>query len=117
MPTTHSGTISVSWLLPLGHLPFPIDRRAQLYDSYMSEIPISDAREHLAETIESARASREPVDLTRRGRRVAVLMDPESYDALVAAAEDATDLAELRLARDEDDYVPWDEVKRDLGLV
>jgi prevent-host-death family protein len=86
-----------------------------LYDSYMSELPVSDARDHLAAAIETARSG-EPVYVTRRGRRVAVLVDAAAYDALVDAAEDALDRAELATARAEDDYVPWEEVKADLGL-
>lgn len=86
-----------------------------MYNSYMSELAVSEARDHLAEAIDIARSG-EPVYVTRRGRRVAVLVDAASYDTLVHAAEDARDRAELLAARDEDDYVPWDEVKADLGL-
>jgi prevent-host-death family protein len=81
----------------------------------MSELAVSEAREHLADAIDRARAG-EPVYVTRRGRRVAVIVDADRYDALVDAAEDAIDRAELEAARAEDDYVPWDEVKADLGL-
>jgi prevent-host-death family protein len=86
-----------------------------LYDSYMSELAVSQARDRLAEVIERARAG-EPVYVTRRGRRVAVVVDAATYDALVEAAEDALDRAELAIARAEDDYVPWEEVKAELGL-
>lgn len=86
-----------------------------MYDSYMSELAVSEARNRLAEAIDLARSG-EPVYMTRRGRRVAVLVDADSYDALVEAAEDAMDHAELEAARAEDDYVPWEEVKADLGL-
>ena len=55
--------------------------------------------------------------VTRRGRRVAVILDTEIYEGLLADAEDAMDRAELRAARAEDDYVPWEEVKAELGLV
>ena len=55
--------------------------------------------------------------VTRRGRRVAVILDPEIYERLLEDAEDAMDRAELRAARAEDDYVPWEEVKAELGLV
>ncbi|MGH3848352.1 MAG: type II toxin-antitoxin system Phd/YefM family antitoxin [Pseudonocardiaceae bacterium] len=82
----------------------------------MSELPVSEARDRFAEAIDSARASHEPVYVTRRGRRVAVIVDADAYDALVEAAEDAADRAELRLAREEDDFVPWEEVKAQLGL-
>ena len=81
----------------------------------MSEFAVSEARIRLAEAIDLARSG-EPVYMTRRGRRVAVLVDAASYDALVEAAEDAMDHAELDAARAEDDYVPWEEVKADLGL-
>ncbi len=77
---------------------------------------VSDAREHLAELIETARRSGEPIYVTRRGRRVAVILDSDAYERLLDEAEDALDRAELRAARAEDDYVPWDQVKADLGL-
>lgn len=83
----------------------------------MSELAVSQARDHLAEVIEQTRRSGEPVYVTRRGRRVAVIMDAESYERVVDAAEDAADRRELEAARSEDDYVPWEEVKADLGLV
>jgi prevent-host-death family protein len=86
-----------------------------MYNLYMSELAMSEARNRLAEAIDTA-ITGEPVYVTRRGRRVAVLVDAASYDALVEAAEDALDGAELAAARVEDDYVPWEEVKADLGL-
>jgi prevent-host-death family protein len=82
----------------------------------MSELSVSEARDHLAEAIESARVSQQPVYVTRRGRRVAVIVDADAYDRLVEAAEDAADRAELEAVRTEDDYVPWEEVKAQLGL-
>lgn len=86
-----------------------------VYDLYMSELAMSEARSRFAEVLDVAIAG-EPVYVTRRGRRVAVLVDAASYDALVEAVEAALDHAELAAARAEDDYVPWEEVKADLGL-
>lgn len=82
----------------------------------MSELPVSEARERLAEVIDDARRTGEPVYVTRRGRRVAVIMDADAYDRIVDEAEDRADRAALAAARAEDDYVPWDEVKAELGL-
>lgn len=87
-----------------------------MYDSYMTEIAVSEAREHLAEVIDSAQRTGEPVYLTRRGRAVAVVVDPALFEKLVTDAEDALDRAELALAREDDDYIPWEQVKADLGL-
>lgn len=82
----------------------------------MSELPVSEARDRLAEVIDGARRTGEPVYVTRRGRRVAVIMDAEAYDRIVDEAEDSADRASLAAARAADDYVPWDEVKVELGL-
>jgi len=77
---------------------------------------VSAARENLAELIDATGRSKEPVYVTRRGRRVAVILDSETYEQLLADAEDAIDRAALKAAREDDDYVPWDEVKAELGL-
>ncbi len=82
----------------------------------MTEMPVSQAREHLAEVINSASRTGEPVYLTRRGRAVAVVVDPEVFEKLLDDAEDALDRVELAISRDEDDYIPWEQVKADLGL-
>ena len=83
----------------------------------MGEIAISQARENLAEVIESIQRSGEPIVLTRHGRPVAVLLEHAAFELLMAAAEDASDRAALALAREDDDSVPWEQVKVDLGLV
>ena len=93
------------------------DRPESLYDSYMTDLAVSEARQHLAAAIEETRRTGEPVYVTRRGRRVAVIVDADTYDRVVATAEEAIDHVELEAARVDDDYVPWDEVKADLGLV
>ena len=81
----------------------------------MSDLGVSQARDHLA-AIEQARRTGEPVYVTRRGRRVTVIVDAEDYDALVVRAEDIVDRAELQAAHDEDDFIPWEQVRADLGL-
>jgi len=95
---------------------------AWLYDLYrnwgsMGEIAVSQARENLAEVIESTQRSGEPIVLTRHGRPVAVVLEHAAYERLVAAADEASDRAALAQARQDDDSVPWEQVKVDLGLV
>ena len=82
----------------------------------MIEVGVSEARSRLSEVIEEARRSGEAVSMTRRGRRVAVIVDSDVFDRLVDSANDAEDRRELDAARADDDYVPWDEVKAALGL-
>jgi len=90
--------------------------RCRMYDSYMIEVAVSDARNRLADVIEEARRSGEPISVTRRGKRVAVIVESEAFDRLVDAADDAEDRRYLEAARADDDYVPWYEVKAALGL-
>lgn len=86
-----------------------------MYNLYMSEMPMSEAREHLADVLDEAQAGG-TVYVTRRGQRVAVVVNVEMYDRLVDATEDAADREALADARAEHDYIPWEEVKAELGL-
>ena len=86
----------------------------------MSDITVSDARARLADVVDAARVQHDPVYLTRRGQRVAAVIDADDLDRLIAAAEDLADLQAARDARDEIDNgqpeIPWEDVKADLGL-
>ena len=77
---------------------------------------MSEARDHFADLIDTTRQSGQPMYVTRRGRRVAVIVASDDYDKLVADAEDTLDRAELHAAREEADFVSWDEVKANLDL-
>ena len=88
----------------------------------MTEITVSEARARLADVVDQARVAHDPVFLTRRGRRVAAVIDAEDLERLIEVAEDATDIEAARLARDEmavtgEPAIPWEQVKADLGLV
>jgi len=84
-------------------------------DPMADTMSVGDARQHLAEAIDRAR--RGPVTLTRRGRPAAVLVDAAQFERMVAALEDAEDIAAARAAMDEPgDNIPWEQVKADLGL-
>lgn len=75
----------------------------------------SDAREHFAEAL--AAANREPVFITRHGKRVAALVTTEFYERAIEALEDAEDIAAAQAALDEDgESIPWETVRADLGL-
>lgn len=88
----------------------------------MSDITVTDARARLAEVVDGARVHHEPVYLTRRGKRVAAVVDADDLAALIEAAEDLADIEAARAAREEmaetgEAPIPWDDVKADLGLV
>ncbi|HUW77628.1 MAG TPA: type II toxin-antitoxin system Phd/YefM family antitoxin [Candidatus Nanopelagicaceae bacterium] len=83
------------------------------------EIPVTEARERFSELVETA--SRQPVFLTKHGRRQAVVLNPAEYERLLEATEDAEDLAASDAAMAEimagAPTIPWAQVKADLGLV
>lgn len=92
----------------------------QAYGGSMSEITVSDARARLADVVDAARVAHDPVYLTRRGQRVAAVIDAADLDGLIAAAEDLADIEASAVARAEMDdgepAIPWEQVKADLGL-
>jgi antitoxin YefM len=66
----------------------------------MSMLPIADARAQLSRLIDEAMTTHERFEITRNGRRAAVLLSADDYDALremVAVLSDA----ELVRAHDE----------------
>ncbi|NHN54535.1 type II toxin-antitoxin system Phd/YefM family antitoxin [Calidifontibacter sp. DB0510] len=86
----------------------------------MTDMSVTEARAKLADVVDAARVGHDPIYLTRRGRRVAAVIDADDLDRLIAAAQDAADLAAVRATREElqagGTTIPWAEVKADLGL-
>lgn len=77
---------------------------------------MTGARDNLPDAVELART--EAVSRDRYGRRAAVLVSPERYEKLMAALEDAEDVAAFDAAMHEDGpNIPWEQVKADLGWV
>jgi prevent-host-death family protein len=95
-----------------------------MYNTYMSAtepLNISEARSQLAAIVDLARAEHRPVFLTRRGHRIAAVIDADDLDRIVALAEDMADIRAAEGARAEmkatgEAPIPWDEVKAELGL-
>lgn len=56
------------------------------------------------------------VDPDKMRRDIDQIIDPDAFDWLVDIAEDIEDRRELAAALAEDDFVPWEEVKAELGL-
>ena len=84
----------------------------------MPDLPVSVACSRLDEIVDDVRARHEPVFLTRRGRRVAAVIDADDLERLTQAAEDLADIEAADAARAEiaeRGTIPWDEVKTDLG--
>jgi prevent-host-death family protein len=89
------------------------------YTDVMTEIAITDARGRLASIIDTARSG--PVYLTRRNRPVAAIIDNDQLHRLLADADELADIRAVDAAWEETERlgetpIPWEDVKRDLGL-
>ena len=86
----------------------------------MTELTVAAARARLADVVDEVRKHHRPVFLTRRGRRVAAVIDAEDLNRLLGTAEGLADIEAARAARAEvsaQGSIPWDRVKADLGLI
>ncbi|MPV36289.1 type II toxin-antitoxin system Phd/YefM family antitoxin [Georgenia subflava] len=89
--------------------------------SGMNQLSVSQARERLAAVIEQATTNHRPVYISRRGKRVAAIIDAAELDRITELAEDMEDVLAAEAAREEmrataQEPIPWEEVKADLGL-
>lgn len=58
---------------------------------YMTTVPVADARAQLSRLVEEAEATHERFEITRNGRRAAVLLGADDYDALRETIEVLSD--------------------------
>jgi prevent-host-death family protein len=85
-----------------------------LYNTYVSKISVSKAREKLSEVVEMSQS--EPVVLEHYGRRAAVVVSPGHYDEMLEAYEESQDVIAFDAAlAEKGSNIPWEQVKSDLG--
>jgi antitoxin YefM len=71
---------------------------------YMTTLPLGEARAQLSKLVDSAEHTHERFDITRNGRRAAVLLAADDYDAMRETIEILSDpnaMAQLREAKDD----------------
>lgn len=82
----------------------------------MIRISTSDLRKDTADTLNRVAYGGDRVALQRRGKDVAVIVSVEDYE-LLRAIEDKADLELIKKIKEESgEYVPWDDLKKELGL-
>jgi len=80
----------------------------------MTTIPISKAREHLADLGNRVSLRGERLVIERRGKNLFALVPVEDVE-LLERLEDKLDLDAIRAAKDEQS-IPFAKVKKELGL-
>ena len=82
----------------------------------MTTIPISEAREHLADLGNRVNLRGERLVVERRGKSLFALVPVEDVE-LLERLENETDIRLARKAmREKGPNIPWEKVKKDLGL-
>jgi prevent-host-death family protein len=82
----------------------------------MTTITISEAREHLAKIGKRIALRGDRVIVTRRGKKLFALVPVEDAE-FMERREDESDLRAIRRAKkDKRPSIPWEKVKKDLGL-
>ncbi len=84
----------------------------------MEQVPITDARDDLAEVVNRVSYRGERIVLTRRGKRLVALV-PIADLELLERLENAADLEEIHSALSDPDNaepIPWERLKVELGL-
>jgi prevent-host-death family protein len=84
----------------------------------MDSVNTTEAREKLADVINRVAYAKDRVRITRRGKQVAAVIPIEDLEIL-EHMENQVDIREAKKALAEarkHGTIPWDEVKRDLGL-
>lgn len=86
---------------------------------YMTTLPIADVRANLSKLVEEAERTHLRVEVTKNGRRAAVLMSADDYDSLIETLDilgDAATMADIRAAESltDDEWIAGDVVDAEL---
>jgi antitoxin YefM len=68
---------------------------------YMTTVPLAEARAQLSKLVDDAVRTHERIEVTKNGRRAAVIMSADDYDSLMETLDilsDAEAMAEIRQA-------------------
>ncbi len=86
---------------------------------YMTTLPIADVRANLSQLVDEAERTHQRVEVTKNGRRAAVLMSADDYDSLMETLDilgDAATMTDLREAASltDEQWIPGDVVRAEL---
>jgi len=82
----------------------------------MTELSVTDARAELPAAIKKSQKA--PVHILKHGEPVAVLISPTLYQEMMEAMEELEDIEAFDQAvLSNEKLIPWDSVKKELGLL
>lgn len=96
--------------------PFQYRMSIRAMITYMTTVPVADARSHLSTLIDEAIATHQRFEITRNGHRAAVLLSADDFDTLqdtIAVLSDPTLLSAHQEGKDaieSGDYLDADQL-------
>jgi prevent-host-death family protein len=86
---------------------------------YMTTLPLAEVRANLSRLVEEAERTHQRVEITKNGRRAAVLMGADDYDSLMETLDvlsDAETMAAIRESESltDDQWIPGEVVEAEL---
>lgn len=118
--TFETGPASPRRISPPGPVEGDEERRGAVHATHAAQRRPPALTHTPNRTLTSREGGHDPVFLTRRGRRVASVIDADDLQRLIEATEDLADVLATRATRAEmasgEAAIPRDEVKADLGL-
>ena len=85
------------------------------YTLPMTSLSISELRADISKAVKTAKKS--PIEISRHGEPVAVLVSPSLYEKMMEAMEELADIAAFDEAiKRKDESIPWEKARKDLGL-
>lgn len=96
----------------------PVFRRARIL--YMTTLPLAEVRANLSKLVDEAVRTHQRVEVTKNGRRAAVLISADDYDSLIETLEILGDREAMEAIREADADIaagrvyPLNEVKAEL---
>lgn len=86
---------------------------------YMMTLPLAEVRAQLSKLVDEAVRTHQRVEVTKNGRRAAVLLSADDYDSLMETLDVLSDPEEMTAIREaesltDDQWIPGDVVQAEL---
>lgn len=86
---------------------------------YMTTIPLAAARAQLSKLVDEAMRTHERVEVTKNGKRAAVILSADDYDSLIETLDILSDAEAMAAIREsetlsQDQWIPGDQVAAEL---
>ncbi|WP_193047715.1 type II toxin-antitoxin system Phd/YefM family antitoxin [Mycolicibacterium baixiangningiae] len=86
----------------------------------MTTLPLAEVRANLSRLVDEAVRTHQRVEVTRQGRRAAVILSAEDYDSIMetlAILSDADTMRDFRVAEADNETVTLEEVTEEMRAV